>query len=204
MSLTDKKYVNLIPQDRQEHRLRKMWVRRWSSAAIGAAFVIGIPSLYIGGNAVLSDSGIADQIQLANIEYEANQARVPILKAQLSKLKAEQEVYDLIENRIQWRDVFGILIRSAGNRVRFSSLYATGGGVEGDEKIEIYLEGFAQSQSDARSYIVDLESTQVFDSIELIETSREKIDGQELIGFRVLILVESKNVIQKGNDDEPG
>ena len=196
--------VNLMPRDRQERRLRRVWVRRWTSAVVGTAFVVGIPCIYIGGSASLSSTGIADQIQATNQEYETNQRRIPILRSQFSKLSAEQEVYDLVENRIEWRDVFAVLIQAAGNRVRFSNLHAIGGGIEGLEKIEIYLDGFAQSQSDARSYIVDLEETGAFDSIELIDTSREQFEDRELIHFRVLIVVESFNASPKGGEDGPG
>tara|TARA_R110002111_G_scaffold196487_1_gene262280 strand:- start:586 stop:1197 length:612 start_codon:yes stop_codon:yes gene_type:complete len=201
---TTNKQANLIPQDRQERRIRGLWMRRWISTVVVTAFVVGIPCVYIGGSAALSSSGITDQIQAANLEYESNQRRIPILRSQLSKLAAEQEVYELVENRVEWRDVFTVLITDAKNRVRFSKIHAIGGGIEGFDKIEIHLYGFAQTQSDARSYVVDLEETGTFDSIDLVETSREQFENTELIRFHVLIEVKSVNTTLNGGVDGPG
>lgn len=197
-------FVNLIPRDRQERRVRGLCIRRWITAVVCTAFVVGIPSMYIGGSAAFSSAGITEQIQTTNNAYESNQREIPVLRSQLSKLSAQQEVYELVGNRIEWRAVFEKLIRSSGNRVRFSNLHAIGGGVEGNEKIEIYLDGFARTQSDARSYIVDLETTRIFDSIELIDTSRQEVDGHELIQFRVLITVESVGALPSGEVDDAG
>jgi len=183
--------VNLIPQEQVHLRLRSQWIHRWVMGVVLTTLVIGIPGVYIGGNAVLTDSGMVAQIQDVNIEYENQQNAIPQLRQKIKQLSAEQEVLDLIKNRIEWSKVFSILVASAGERVRFSRLTATGGGIEGDEPIELYLEGLAVSQTDARAFVVRIESTQVFDSVELMETTREIIEEIEFIRLKVIVKILS-------------
>lgn len=172
-------------------RQQTIWIGRWISSVVITAFVIGIPGLYIGGSAALTDSGMLGQIEDTNQKYEINQQAIPLLRNQLGQLTAEQEVLALVENRIDWGDVFSLLTQSAGNDVRFRGLSAVGGGVEGDEPIRIIVDGLAPSQTIARAYVVDLENTAVFDSVQLVETRREQVDEFELIGFQIMITIQS-------------
>jgi Tfp pilus assembly protein PilN len=191
MSNEQQPIVNLIPQEQVHLRLRSQWIHRWVMGVVLTTLVIGIPGVYIGGSAVLTDSGMVAQIQDVNIEYENQQNAIPQLRQQIKQLSAEQEVLDLIKNRIEWSKVFSILVASAGERIRFSRLTATGGGIEGDEPIELYLEGLAASQTDARAFVVRIESTQVFDSVELMETTREIIEEIEFIRLKVIVKILS-------------
>ena len=193
MNNTLDQFVNLVPVECSRKRQLTMWVRRWALAAMTTAFVIGIPGLYIGGSAVLTDSGISGQIEDANLKYTQNQQSIPLLQEKLGLLKAEQEVLSLVKNRIEWREVFGVLVESAGNEVRFRRLSAIGGGVEGASLIELSIEGLAVSQTVARAYIVDLENSEIFDRVELAETRREQVGEHELIGFQVLITISGSS-----------
>ncbi|MBL4699396.1 MAG: hypothetical protein JKX70_11250 [Phycisphaerales bacterium] len=185
--------VNLIPIAQIERRQRTRWIGRWIGAVVSTAFVIGIPGVYVGGHAVFTDSGMSGQIENANLEYTNYQQQIPILQSKLMLIKEQSEVLALVKNRLEWRDVFKVLIDAAGNDVRFRRLSAVGGGVEGDSDIEIYLEAMAPSQTIARGYIVELENAQIFDSIELTETRRIQIEQVEIIRFHVVIKVFSGN-----------
>lgn len=191
MKSTSLPAVNLIPMEHVHRRQQTIWIGRWISSVVITAFVIGIPGLYIGGSAALTDSGMLGQIEDTNQKYEINQQAIPLLRNQLGQLTAEQEVLALVENRIDWGDVFSLLTQSAGNDVRFRGLSAVGGGVEGDEPIRIIVDGLAPSQTIARAYVVDLENTAVFDSVQLVETRREQVDEFELIGFQIMITIQS-------------
>ena len=155
--------------------------------------MIGIPGVYVGGHAVFTESGMSGQIENANLEYANYQQQIPALQSQLKIINEQSEVLALVKNRLEWRDVFKVLIDAAGNDIRFHKLSAVGGGVEGDSDIEIYLEAMAPSQTIARGYIVELENAQVFDSIELTETRRVQIEQVEIIRFHVVIKVLSGN-----------
>jgi len=181
--------INLIPADQVHHRLQARWISRWVAMVVVTAIIVGIPGLYIGGSAALTDSGMSRQIEEANIEYARHQQALPILRAKLNALAAEQEVHDFVRGRIEWRDVFAVLVNASNNEVRFQRLSASGGGVEGDQPIEISIEGLAPSQTIARAYVVDIENANIFDSIELVETTREQIRDTELIRFRITLTV---------------
>jgi hypothetical protein len=194
-------FVNLVPREQVLQRQQSQWVTRWFILVLFTTFIVGLPGLYIGGSAALADSGMSTQIKDANIAHAKHELEIPLLRSRLELLAAEQEVLDLVENRIEWRDVFSLLVDSAGNDVRFRGLSATGGGIEGKDEIEIHLDGLAPSQTIARAFVVDLEATRVFDSVELIETLREQVNDLELIRFRVMIKVSSKTVAQEGDSD---
>ncbi len=189
MNTPEHPMVNLIPQEHAHQRQCRRWMSWWGVAIVSTATVIGIPGVYIGGSAALIDPGISDQIAEANMEYARHQQAIPVLRAQLAELAAEQEVLELVENRIEWRTVFAVLIETAQSDVRFHRISASGGGIEGDSPIRIYIEGLAPTQTIARGYVVDLEGVNIFDSVELIETTREQMNDVELIRFRVEITV---------------
>jgi len=203
MKTTPQPMVNLIPQEHINHRQCAHWMSWWGVAVVSTAIVIGIPGVYIGGSAALTDSGMSDQIAEANMEYARHQQAIPILREQLRLLAAEQEVLELVENRIEWRAVFAVLIKTAQSDVRFRRISASGGGIEGDSPIQIYIEGLAPTQTIARAYVVDLEDAHIFDSVELIETTREQINELELIRFQIEITVLG-SMIQPGEGNDAG
>ncbi|MDF1808468.1 MAG: hypothetical protein P1U42_02100 [Phycisphaerales bacterium] len=182
-------FVNLIPEKRVIHRYKKMWIKRWVIGSVLTGVFVGLPGLYIGGSAVFTDSGITDQIDDAKVQYANHQQKIPLLNNQLSLLLAEKEVHDLIKNRVEWRKVFAVLVDASQEDVRFQRVSAIGGGVEGIDPIEINLEGFVESQTDARTFVVRLEEAHVFDSVSLVETMRETFGEIELVKFRVLITI---------------
>lgn len=183
--------MNLIPEEYLQRRKCAVWKARWTAAVVCTTFVVGIPGLYISVSSVLTDPEVATQIENANTELTSNQQQIPVLQSQLEALAAEQEVLDLVRNRVEWSEVFAMLITTAGDDIRFRKLNAQGGGVEGNENIEISLDGLAPSQTVARAYLVELEATGVFDSVDLIETTRERAGEFDMIGFRILITVTS-------------
>jgi len=195
--------INLIPDEKVRQRQQAQWISRWMVVVIATTIIIGIPGLYIGGNAALTTSGMTEQIMIANVEYARHQQAIPILKEKLRLLNVEQEVFELVENRIEWRDVFTVLVNVGDNDVRFRSVSASGGGIEGDTPIQIRVDGLASSQTIARAYVVDLEKTNIFDLVELVETTREKINELDLIRFQINITVHGDTVnAAEGSDAE--
>jgi len=202
MSISAVPIVNLIPDKHIYQRRRAQWISRWIAVIAVTAIIVGIPGVYIGGSAVLTDSGMSIQIEQANLEYARYQQEIPVLRAQLNQLAAEQEVHDFVKNRIEWRDVFSVLVNSSNNDVRFRRISASGGGIEGDQPILISVDGIAPNQTVARAYVVDLENSAIFDSVELIETSREKFNDVELIRFRISLTVLGDFVQVEEPDNE--
>ncbi len=193
--------VNLIPRAHLEQRLRSRWMSWWGVAIALTAIVIGIPGMYIGGAAALTESGMSEQIEKANMEYARHQQAIPVLQEQLRLLAAEQEVFELVESRIEWRRVFAVLIQRAQSDIRFRRINASGGGIEGDLPIQIYIEGLAPTQTIARAYVVGLEESNIFDAVELLETTREQINEIELIRFQVEITVLGGMTGMEGEDN---
>lgn len=191
-------YVNLIPADQIARRVRAIWVSRWVFFVGATTLFVGVPGLYIGGSAALTDSGMTGQIHEARSDYAKHQQAIPLLQSRLNLLNAKQEVLDLVKNRIDWRDVFGVLVEAAGSDVRFTSLAGEGGGVEGEMPISITVRGIAPTQTAARAFVVEIESTGHFDRVELIDTTRREIDDHELIAFELRITVLSTQQPEPG------
>ena len=182
-------FVNLVPESAQLARARRLCTSRWLGAFVATCALVGLPGLYIGGNAALSDPSINAQIEQVSTQLSSNQAAIPLLQKKLSNLQEKQQVLELVKNRIDWREVFAHFVEASGDRVRFTALSATGGGVEGTEPINLRVEGIAPSQTDARAYVVAIESLKLFDSIELTRTARRDFDDQEVIEFQIIARV---------------
>jgi len=189
MSGTPITFVNLIPVAAQKAHARRRCATRWLIAFSATSVFVGLPGLYIGGNTALSDSSIGTQIEMVSNQLSLNKATIPLLQLQLTQLQEKQEVLELVENRIDWGDIFGRFVSASSDLVRFSRLSATGGGVEGDEPIVIEIEGVASSQTDARAFVVSIESLELFDQVELARTARRDIGGHELIEFLIIVRV---------------
>lgn len=181
--------VNLVPSEAQQARARRRCVARWGGAFAATCVFVGIPGAYIGGNAALSDPAIDAQIEHVSSQLSVNESAIPELRQRLGQLQEKQQVLELVKNRIDWREVFGQFVEVSNDRVRFTSLSATGGGVEGDQPINIQIQGIAPTQTDARSFVVAIESLQLFDQIELARTARRDLDGQEVIEFQIFVRV---------------
>jgi len=194
-------FVNLVPDEHIAQRQRSSLIGQWVFAAVTTAFIIGIPGVYISGSAALTDLGMSGQIEQTSQQYEQNQQAIPKLNERLGMLIAEQEVLDIVKNRIDWGRVCTMLVESAGNDVRFRRLNVSGGGVEGFDPIEIRLQCLAPSQTIARAYIVKLEKLGVFDSVELVETKREQIDEYEVIGFEIMMSTGHASEPQEPSND---
>ena len=181
--------INMVPLRRKIARLRRRCMKNWAAAIASTLLLVGLPGAYIGGNAAFSDPAIGSQIEQVKSQLTANQLVIPRLQAELEQLRAEQEVLNLVKNRVHWQDVFSLLVGATHEDIRFTGLAAVGGGVEGADPIAIRIDGMASSQSAARSFVVELEKLGLFDTVELEHTNRRVIREQEVIEFQIFTRV---------------
>lgn len=177
--------VNLVPKPVLYRRQRRRLIVRWCSAVAATFFIAGLPGLYIGGNAALSDPLMGAQIERVRNQLEINKNELPRLRSNITELEDKLRVLDLVRNRIDWRVVFDRIVSASDDRVRLTGLMASGGGIEGKEPISIRIDGIATTQTATRAYVVSLESLKLFDRVELEGTSRKEIDDIEIIEFRI-------------------
>lgn len=189
--------VNLVPRSWRSARLRSRYIKNWTVAAAATTVFLGLPGLYIGGNATLSDPSINAQIEQVSTQLDANRSAIPQLREQLAQLQARQQVLTLVESRIDWRDVFAQFVSVSKDRVRFIALRATGGGVDATGAIEVRVEAIAPSQTDARAFVVDVESLRLFDEVELTRTLRREIERQEVIEFEIVARISPVTTAQE-------
>jgi len=179
--------VNLVPVHLRQQRLRARWAARWCILVILTIVLVALPSLYVGGSAALTDAGMSEQIQSTRTQVANHEQAIPQLERRLSLLRAEQEVLDIVGNRVDWRRLLEILISTGEGHIRFSGVGLSGAGVEGFTPIELRIDGYARSQSEARDFIVRLEETGLFDRVRLTRSDRRTIDKVEVIEFTVHI-----------------
>lgn len=195
MSTSPIAQINLVPKSVQLKRIRSRYTLRWVVGIAATVAFVGLPGVYIGGNAALSDPAIGSQIDLVNSQLNANENAIPVLEVKLKGLQAQLEVLELVENRIDWRLVFSQLVLASGKEVRFTGISAQGGGVEGDQAIDIWIDGIATTQTAARSYVVSLEALGVFDHVELTRTARTDVGDIEVIEFQIAASVPSRTAL---------
>lgn len=185
----DVPYVNLLPLRDQRARVRRKLVARWAAGVLLTLAGVGIPGVYVGGSAALSDPMIGVQIDRVRSQLGANEAEIPRLQKRIAVLEEKKQTLDHVRNKISWQDLFAHIVSASHHQIHFTSLLAEGGGVEGDEPIRIQIVGVAISQTDARSYVVELESLGLFDRVELLRTARQDLNDQEIIEFQILAVV---------------
>jgi len=185
-------FVNLIPAERVLARKSRVLTLRWVVAGVMTAFFVGLPGAYIGGSAVFSDSAISTQIEQSRNQLVTNQNAIPVLEKQLQTLLAEQEVLDLVQNRVEWPGVLGAIVDASDDQVRFISISIVGSGVEGEDPVAIQLNGIAPSQTIARAFVVRIESMGLFDQVQLTSTSRREIEQFEVVEFEISMRVGSE------------
>ncbi len=132
---------------------------------------------------------IGVQIDRVRSQLGANEAEIPRLQKRIAVLEEKKQTLDLVRNKISWQDLFAHIVSVSHDEIHFTSLFAEGGGVEGDEPIRVQVVGVALSQTDARSYVVELESLGVFDRVELLRTSRQELSEQDIIEFHIEAVV---------------
>lgn len=189
--------VNLVPNTWRSARLRTRYIKNWALAASATTLLVGLPGLYIGGNATLSDPSINAQIEQVSAQLSTNRSTIPELKKQLAQLQERQQVLALVESRIDWRDVFAQFVAVSKDRVRFVAIRATGAGVDATGPIEVQVEAIAPSQTDARAFVVAIESLKLFDEINLTRTQRREIEQQEVIEFQVVARISPASTPQE-------
>lgn len=181
--------INLVPQRVIQRRARSRVTLRWVCAIVATVAFVGLPGVYLGGNAALSDSMMSGQIERVRDQLGTNKAEIPRLQARIGVLEEKRQTLDLVRNRINWQTLFGHMVRVSDEQIHFTALRAIGGGVEGTDPLRVQMDGIATSQTAARSFVVELERLGIFDQVELVRTMRQTLDDQEVIEFQVMAII---------------
>ena len=182
-------YVNLVPDRIRSQRRQRRLVAKWCGAVVATVCLVGIPGVYIGGNAVLSESVMGTQIERVRHQLTTNENELPKLQSRISVLDEKRQTLDLVRNRIDWQSLFGHIVRVSNDQIHFTALKAKGGGVEGTDPMTIEINGIAASQTDTRSFVVELENLGLFDVVELTKTQRDDLGEMEVIEFQIMTKV---------------
>lgn len=185
--------VNLVPVALRHHRRRKRAVARWAAAVVATAVLVGIPGVYLGGNAALGDPMMDAQIERVRGQLRANQSEIPRLQGQIGALQEKRKTLDLVRNRIDWQSLFAQVVGASNEQIHFTALRAAGGGIEGTDPILIDIIGIATTQTEARSFVVGLELLGLFDHVELVQTSRQELEDQDIIEFQIHVYIGDPN-----------
>ena len=181
--------INLVPSSVLRGRTQRRLMTRWAIAVAATVAFVGLPGAYLGGNAALSDPMMGAQIERVREQLGANKAEIPRLQARIGVLEEKRQTLDLVRNRIDWQSLFAHVVSVSGEQIYFTAIQADGGGIEGTDPLRIQVSGLATSQTDTRSFVVQLEQLGIFDRVELLRTARQELEGQEVIEFQVVATI---------------
>lgn len=181
--------VNLVPLSVRQGRIRRRLIMRWVGAVAATAVCVGLPGVYLGGNAALSDPMMGAQIERVRDQLGANKAEIPRLQSRIGVLEDKRQTLDLVRNRIDWQSLFAHVVSVSGEQIYFTAIQATGGGIEGTDPLRVQVDGLATSQTATRAFVVDLERLGIFDRVELLRTTRQELEEQEVIEFQVVAII---------------
>lgn len=185
--------INLVPVRIRQQRHHRTLIVRWFGVICVASVIVGIPGAYLGGNAALSDPMMGAQIERVRGQLSANQSEIPRLQARIGVLEEKRKTLDLVRNRIDWQELFAQVVSASDHQIHFTGIQASGGGIEGTNPIHVNMVGIATTQTEARSFVVNLEALGLFDHVELIRTNRQDLQDQEIIEFQIQAYIGEPN-----------
>jgi Tfp pilus assembly protein PilN len=185
--------INLVPVRIRQQRHHRTLIARWFGVVCVASVIVGIPGVYLGGNAALSDPMMGAQIERVRGQLSANQSEIPRLQARIGVLEEKRKTLDLVRNRIDWQELFAQVVSASDHQIHFTGIQASGGGIEGTNPIHVNMVGIATTQTEARSFVVNLEALGLFDHVELIRTNRQDLQDQEIIEFQIQAYIGDSN-----------
>ena len=187
--------VNLIPRSRRAQRRRRICQRRW--AAVGAAYTLAVVAALPVCRSVWAGSGLGghDPVRVLDDQLHQLEQQIidlgPTVQQEEQRLKAHQTI--LIKP--DWSMLLAVLSESLGDRVvlercrvRIPALNDQSAtlGDEADETTRVVLEGLGRSQHDVTGFVLRLEKTGVFSSVELVQTDRRWLVSQPAVRFNVV------------------
>lgn len=170
------KYIpapNLLPHTRTIERKKQTAIRSWTFALCALTLVVVIPSAMLSIHLRSSEPADTDHVERFANDLVELRASIPSMKKQLAQLESDSRAQQLAQNRIHWPTVLDHLGSITSKLVRIHAFNAQVMSHAEVPYIEFTLQTHTRTLSEAREYLVSLESTGLFDEIEMLDSRKQ-------------------------------
>lgn len=164
---------NLLPHTRTIERKKLSAIRNWSFALTTLVLLVIIPSGMFSIHLRASEPSNTDHVTRFATDLVELRSSIPSMKKELAQLEADSRAQQLAQTRIHWPTVLNHLESITSSAVRIHSFNASVMPQAETPYIEFTLQTHTRTLSEAREYLVSLESTDLFDEIEMMESRKQ-------------------------------
>lgn len=194
-------HVNLLPLRRQLNRARSQRIRAWSMV-LGAVAVL-CAATYGGCAFVFADSNGPTAAEFSSAARELSQCNgeASRLKAQLAGVQREVYSAQSLSEQPNLSLLLGLVSRTADERIILSRCELTESqpaekGAEAEsaniEGAILRLDGFGKTQAAVAAFVLQLETTGVFDRVSLLQSHSQPVLGADAAAFRIECAMQPK------------
>lgn len=196
--------VNLLPLPRQIRRARSARIRAWS---IGLGALVVLCAATYGGCAfVFSDLNAPRKADFSSTARELSQLNgdATHLKAQLAAVLREVYSAQSLSEQPDLSLLLGLVSRTADERIILSRCELTESGppdkgAEAEsanfEGAILRLDGFGKTQTAVAAFVLQLETTGVFDRVSLLQSHTQPLLGTDAAAFRIECAMQPKKAV---------
>ena len=178
--------VNLIPLDRQLREERRERVRAWGLTVAVVTCIVGLA--YAVAALGPSDSAAPAPSAFSKAAAEvarANQEAGP-LRAQLASLNEQLEARHIVTDQPDCSVLLALLARAVDDDVVLNQcelIHATSANAPQSEVLKI--SGYARTQPSVAGFMLQLEGTGIFKSVQLVRSSDQPLLSARAAAFQV-------------------
>ncbi len=184
--------INLLPETCVRERRIRVRTRRWAVAATLTAMSLFASYLWLSGLWDVGLGGLAEDLERAErrlADAKREQAKV---QASLVEADAARRALDAVSDLPDWGLLLNLLAQQGGGRATLTACtlaIAKSDAASAPKgrvgRFVLTIQGLVEDPKSATDFAVDLESTHVFERVNLVDTMRTSAQGRELLSFRI-------------------
>jgi hypothetical protein len=187
--------VNFIPMRRREQRKVRARRRGWTIAAAVYAAALGVGCL--GWRAVWSTDSldVSHELAIAKSEYDDATRATGQLRAALVETRQRLTVTRTVAAQPDWSLLMALVANVRGDDVILNhfavevppdgSEVAPVGKGEAVKPMLLHLGGYGRTQTAVSQFVLRLEHSDLFDSVQMVKTNREPFLATEAVAFKL-------------------
>ncbi len=176
---------NLLPLTRIRERKRDHAFKLWIYTLIALVILGVIPSALMSVHLRAAKPENTEHITRFVNDLNELQATLPKLKKQVAELESASKAQELAKLRIQWNTVLNQLAKLTTENIRIHSFDASINRQAQAHSINISIQIHSKTLSQAREFLVILESSELFDSLTMADSRRTSSDPSSPINSTI-------------------
>ncbi len=176
---------NLLPQTRIASRLRHATLSRWSFAIVSVVILGVAPSIMMGVHLRTAKSPDQTHLTRSVSDLRELQTTLPPLKKRIAQLEEIERSQECAKTRVQWTSMLGFIDSLIIPGVRIHTLTANIQSETESQSIQVSIGFHSESLSQAREFLVVIESSGLFDELKMPDSRRISQETDSLVNSMI-------------------